>query len=527
MDPIWLLVAFTLGFTVKQIGLPPLVGFLAAGFVLNAMGVESSDTLKKIADYGVLLLLFGIGLKLKIKKLLKPEVWATASIHMAVTTALFSFVIYLLSFISFSLFTDHDYFTSLLVAFALSFSSTVFAVKILEEKGESSSPYGQLAIGILIIQDIFAVIFLSITKGDLPTIWALLVIALLAIPRLIKFVPISKILDKSGHGELLILLGFLIPIGSAAAFDAVNLKPDLGALLLGVLLSGHSKAEELSKSIMGFKDIFLIGFFLTIGLSGVPSTEAVLIAVFLSTVMLFKTGLFFALLTRFKLRARTATLTSFSLTNYSEFGLIVGAAGVTAGWLKNEWLVIFAIALSITFIVSSPLNTNAHSFYSKWHSRLQKFEKSERLPFEQPIVIGSAEIVILGMGHMGAGAYDALHSRYKSAVAGIEYDEDVVERHLKAKRKVIHGDATDTDFWERVCPSNKIQMVVLTMTDHASNMQVLKELNKYNYRGRVTATAAYEDEIEELKEAGADEAFNFYAEAGAGFADHICEIYKK
>ncbi|MCK5665482.1 MAG: cation:proton antiporter, partial [Thiotrichaceae bacterium] len=67
MDPLWLLIAFIFGFAVKQIGLPPLVGFLAAGFALNAMGVENSEALQTIADYGVLLLLFSIGLKLKIK----------------------------------------------------------------------------------------------------------------------------------------------------------------------------------------------------------------------------------------------------------------------------------------------------------------------------------------------------------------------------------------------------------------------------------------------------------------------------
>ena len=128
---------------------------------------------------------------------------------------------------------------------------------------------------------------------------------------------------------------------------------------------------------------------------------------------------------------------------------------------------------------------------------------------------------------MGTGAYDSLESKYKASVVGIEYNEDIVDKHIKSNRCVIHGDGTDTDFWERVCPSNRIKMVVLAMTDHASNMQVLKELKNYNFKGRVTATAVYDDEIDELKKAGADEAFNFYAEAGAGFADHICEIYEK
>ena len=526
LDTLWILIAFILGFVVKQIGLPPLIGFLIAGFVLNAMGVENTDALQQIADYGILLLLFSIGLKLKIKNLLKPEIWATASIHMAVIIFAFSIAIYILSLISFSLFANLDYITSLLIAFALSFSSTVFAVKILEGKGESESPYGRIAIGILVIQDIFAVIFLTISKGEVPSIWALALIALIAIPRLIKFSPVSVIIDRAGHGELLVLLGVLLPFGIAALFGHVGLKPDLGALIIGVLLANHPKAEELSKAMLSFKDLFLVGFFLTIGLSGIPSLEILGVAVLLALVIPIKTGLFFLLLTLFKLRARTSTLTSFSLTNYSEFGLIVGAVGVSAGWLSNEWLVIFAVALSITFILASPLNSSAHVLYSRWNLWLQKFETSERLSYESMLDSGESEIVILGMGQMGTGAYNVLQKEFGTTVLGIDYDEDRIIKHKQAERNVILGDATDSDFWERVNPSHKIKLIVLAMANHTSNLLVLNELNATGFEGKITAIAHHVDEIKILKEYGADEAFNFYAEAGVGFANHICQIYK-
>ena len=261
MDSLWLLIAFALGFAVKQIKLPPLVGFLAAGFVLNIIGVVETPALTTIANFGVILLLFSIGLKLKIKTLLRKEIWATATLHMVITTLVFSISIYALSLISFIMFAELDFQTSLLIAFALSFSSTVFAVKIFEEKGGMESTFGRIAIGVLIIQDLFAVIFLTLTKGEFPTIWSLALFALFLIPGLLKLKPISLILDRSGHGELLVLLGVLIPIGTAQLFDIVNLKPDLGALLIGILLSGHSKAEELSNAMLGFKDLFLVGFF--------------------------------------------------------------------------------------------------------------------------------------------------------------------------------------------------------------------------------------------------------------------------
>jgi predicted Kef-type K+ transport protein len=89
MDPLWIAVAFVLGFVARQVGLPPLIGFLAAGFVLKAFGVEAGEALDDIADLGVYLLLFTIGLKLRVRSLLRPEIWAGTTLHMAVTIGFF------------------------------------------------------------------------------------------------------------------------------------------------------------------------------------------------------------------------------------------------------------------------------------------------------------------------------------------------------------------------------------------------------------------------------------------------------
>lgn len=527
METLWLLVAFILGFISKQIGLPPLVGFLTAGFVLNAMGIESSSTLEKLAEYGILLLLFSIGLKLKIKTLFRPEIWGTATVHMTVTTILFGSGIYLLGLISFSLFTDLDFITSLLIAFALSFSSTVFTVKILEGNREMSAPFGNIAIGILILQDIFAVIFLSFSKGDFPNLWTLALLALALIPKLIKLKPLSALIDKAGHGELLVLLGVLLPIGTAELFELVNLKPDLGAIIIGVLLATHPKAGEISKAMLGFKDIFLIGFFLTIGLAEVPTWESLGIAALLTLALPIKIVFFYLLMTRLKLKARTATKASFSLSTYSEFGLIVGVVGAKAGWLSGEWLVVFALALSLTFILASPLNKFANNIYAKLHYWLVKFETSKRLAYEEKIDFGETEILVLGMGKMGTSAYNALHNNYGVNVLGIDYNEEAIKKHKNYGRKVLLEDATDTVFWERACTNQNVNMAVIAVRDHATNLMIIEELKAFNFTGKITATALYKDEMKELKEAGANKVFNFYTEAGSGFADHIYEICEK
>lgn len=136
MDPVLLAIAFVLGFAARQVSLPPMVGFLLAGFLLKGFGFEASPALAEFADLGIILLLFSIGLKLKIETLLAPEVWAGASIHMAVTVLVFGLFIFTLATAGIHLFADLDLATSPLVAFVLSFSSTVFAVKTLEEKGD-------------------------------------------------------------------------------------------------------------------------------------------------------------------------------------------------------------------------------------------------------------------------------------------------------------------------------------------------------------------------------------------------------
>lgn len=525
MDPLWIIVAFILGFAVKQIGLPPLVGFLAAGFVLNALGVEGGETLDKIAEFGVLLLLFSIGLKLKVKSLIKPEIWATSSLHLLLIVIIFSAGLFSLSFTGLSIFSNLLTSQIFLIAFALSFSSTVFAVKILEENGAMTATHGRIAVGILIMQDIFAVIFLTISSGQYPSPWAFALIALLLLPVLLKKSVLSTILNRSGHGELLVLLGVLIPIGAAYVFKLVGLKPDLGALALGILLAGHPKAEELSKAMLSFKDIFLVGFFLTIGLSGMPSVEDLGVAALLIVALPIKIILFFLLITRFKLRARTATLSSLSLATYSEFGLIVGAAGVANGWLGNEWLIIFAVALSMSFILASPLNMISQTLYERWQNWLQRFETETRLPEDEPLQVGDAEVVVLGMGRIGTSIYDLMNEKYDKSVLGIDYNEETVLRHLSKKRNVIHGDAVDVNFWMRVQPIPQIQLIMLAASDHSTHMQVIDQLKKFGGNPMIAAISRYDDEIDELKQAGVQVVFNLYSEAGAGYAEHVYQIF--
>ncbi|MCU7800766.1 MAG: cation:proton antiporter [gamma proteobacterium symbiont of Lucinoma myriamae] len=511
----WLFVTFFLGLMAYKIGLPPMLGFLGVGFILNAYGYESTHELREIADLGVTLMLFTIGLKLDVKSLLRVQIWGVASSHMLITVIVYTGLFFALSFTGLSSFADIDLLTALLIAFALSFSSTVFAVKVLEGKNEMGALYAQLAIGILIVQDIFAVIFLTASMGKVPSVWAL---GLLALPLVRPL--LYKLMDEVEHGELLVLYSLLLAVGGAALFEIVGMKADLGALIFGILLAKHSKASEVSKTLYNFKDLFLVGFFVNIGLSGEPTIDNVMMAGILSILMLAKVVLFFWLLIKTHLRARTAFLSSLSLANYSEFGLIVGAIGVSNGWMSNEWLITIAIALAMTFVIASPVNAAAHELYARYSRKIRHLQVEKRLKDELPVDISGASILVFGMGRIGTGVYDDLNYHFPDKVKGIDFNTAVFYEHEANKRNVAYADVMDKDFWGKISLKD-VSMVFLNLPDFEKNLFSVTQLKEKGFQGQISSIALYDSEISLLKEAGAAAVYNFYSEAGIGFAEHV------
>ena len=521
MDILWILFAFACGFGIKQLGLPPLIGYLAAGFMLNLYGVSMTPGLEAIADIGVTLMLFTIGLKLNIKDLLKPEIWAGTLANMSLWTILFFGLAMFLGTLSAPYYSDLTWQSAALLAFALSFSSTVCVVKMLEESGEMSTRHGRFAIGILVMQDVIAVIFLVLAEGNIPSIWALLLPGLLLIRPLF-----GKILSMSGHGELLILSGFMFALGSYELFYLVNIKGDLGALLFGVLLSQHPKASELSKSLLSFKDIFLVGFFLSIGLVALPDASMMITAVLLVPLLLIKLGMFYLAFVRLRLRARTASLASLLLTNFSEFGLIVMVVGVDLGLIGKEWLVILALSISISFIITCVYYHRAHHFYTRLKPLLQRFERDK--PLEEDIFVQpeGAEVLVIGTGRIGLGAYQALQAQLGEGVWGMDADHDRITRLREQGLRVFVGDGESADLWEKLNVLQiKLVLIATPATEDCRN--ITEQLHFAGYQGKIAAIARYEDDRDTLMSYGIDKVFDFFVEAGIGFAEDSLQLIDK
>ncbi|WP_191602190.1 cation:proton antiporter family protein [Marinomonas algicola] len=518
MEFIWILCAFLCGLGVKVLNMPPLIGFLAAGFLLNFLGIEASSSLDTLANVGITLMLFCIGLKLHVKDLLKSEIWAGTLSHKALWSIIIASCLLFFTALNLPYFSDLDFKTALIIGFALSFSSTVCVIKLLEEAGEMKTRHGQIALGVLVMQDIVAVIFLVLATGKIPTIWALGLFGLLLVRPILY-----RLLDKVGHGEMLPLAGLFLAFGGYELFYAVGVKGDLGALILGILLASHSKASELNKALMNFKDVFLIGFFLSIGFTALPTLAMLGMSMILSLFLIIKFALFFIIFTRLKLRGRTAFLTALSMSNYSEFGLIVAALSVDSGWLSKEWLVILALSVSISFIVTSILYKNAHELYLRHKETIKHVELADCLDEDHFIQPKDVRILVVGLGRVGRGAFESLRQTLGNQVAGMDADRVRITSMAKEGDNVFFGDGEDADLWEKL-DTREIELVLLALPTIKDSSNITMQLRKAGYSKQIAAIARYQDEREELLAADIDNVFNFYTEAGTGFAEESLQL---
>lgn len=506
LEAVWIGFAYTLGLLVRLVGLPPLVGYLIAGFAISyanlSFGLPTDEgvILKHIAHLGVILLLFTVGLKLNLKNLFKSEILGPGVLHFCLSSAAYTAIC--------SYAFNLDARTSIYLGMALSFSSTVLSAKVLEGKKELQSFHGKVAIGILILQDLIALIIMSASTGKTPSPYALL---LFLLPLLRPF--IFKLLEHTGKDDLLVLFGMLLAVVIGGyGFESVGLSSELGALALGMMMAKNKRAGELSKSLWSIKEFFLIGFFLKIGVGGLPSTEDWIFAALFNLTLIFKGALFFCLLVVFKLRARSSFLSGLSLTAFSEFGLIVASIALP------EWLVPLALCVTLSFIISAPLNSFSHQIYEKIYKSINHLERNTRHLDEQTIYLGDAQVLIMGLGRTGRAAYKQLVQQGNTLVAGMDSDMDKVEYFKEEKNmNVYFGDAEDPLFWEKL-DLGCVMSVLLCISEVDPKIEATKKLRSRGFKGIIATHCMDEGEAEYFKKNGIDRTYLTLSEAGVSLA---------
>ncbi|MEP1151110.1 MAG: cation:proton antiporter family protein [Balneola sp.] len=489
MEILWLALAYILGMVVKQLKLPSLIGYLIAGVVLSAFGVsDETGILHEAGHYGVIFLLFTVGLHLRIKNILRPEVFGAGSIHLVISAGIFMLIAMAFGF---------TVIEALIIGTLLGFSSTVLAAKTLEARGELGAFHARVSIGILILQDLVAITVLGLTGGGAPSIWSF---GLLALPLLRPL--LIKLLNSSGHEDLQLLFGLILAIGGATLFDVLGLSAELGALVAGALLSGTQQSDELSEKLWGLKEAFLVGFFLEVGLAGLPNMEELIFAGALFAVLPIKAVLFFFLLVLFKLRSRNSFMVTVTLSSFSEFTLIAGMVAASAGFIPESMIIVFALLTAVSYTVNAPLSSQANKLWKRFEHSLIPLERDVKHPGQQVVNLGGAEYLIVGMGQAGSSAYDYLKER-EFRVTGMDVDPAKLESNLKKKRRAVYGDAQDAELWENINLEG-VKSIMLAMPNAETKISATKMLRENNYKSDIYALTMRDEEHQALKEAGAN-----------------------
>ena len=510
MELIWVGSAYLVGLIVSRLSFPPLVGYLIAGYGLHAAGIQAVGMLAHLADIGIQLLLFSVGLKLKLGSLIRREVLAVGGTHLLLVTAISTWVFLLL---------EKHITGGLVLGVSLAFSSTVLAIKVLEDSGELTSFHGRDVLSILIFQDLVAIGLLAFTDGRQPTPWAF---TLLLIPLLR---PIAhRFLIVSRTAELQLLLGVTFALAGGVLAEHVGVSADIGALLTGVMLGSHPKTEELTEKIWSLKEVFLVAFFLQIGLTDLPNQEQAIHAASLLLLLPLQGGLFFIFFLLAGLRARTAFVSSLALMTYSEFALITTNAIVKAGMLPDEWKSIISLAVAGSLAIAAPLNRFSRPLFLWLEPLLIRFERHSGVPHPDriPESIGVAEWLVIGMGRTGLSAYTTLHAQEKRVV-GFDSDPTVLENLLADGRRVVYGDAEDPELWTGL-PLERVRGIILTLPEFEIRATAIRQLKNLGYQGQIGTLCYYQEEQQELKNLGAHFVIHPLVEAGNQIAKQMLQI---
>ncbi len=489
MDIVWIGLAFLLGLLLNRYHIPPLVGYLLAGIGLSFTAYEPGNLLHEIAHLGVIFLLFTVGLHISLKGILQKEVLGVGLIHLAVSTAIF---------VPVSLYFGLSTEAAIIVAVTLGFSSTVLAAKGLETRNELSSYYGRLSIGILIIQDLVAIGIIAYAGGGIPSPWATVLLGLPLIRPLL-----SRLLELVERDELLLLMALSLAIGGSSLFEWFNLSGELGALVMGMLFVNDDKSDQLEKKIWGIKEAFLVGFFLEIGLGGFPDRSGFYLVGVLLLILPFKAILFYGLFIAFKLRARTGFLSTVTLTAYSEFTLIAGAVAASAGIIPSEVIVILGLLTAISYVINSIMVRYEDTIWKKMNALLRRFERDVKHPDHQPVSVGAAEYLVIGLGMTGQAALHHFKTNDKAAV-GIDINPDRVKNTMDNGYRAIYADAQDAFFWEEL-DMQKVQTILLAMSGEIYTKEfIIHQLRKKNFRGTIRVLTNNDREDELIRNAGGD-----------------------
>ncbi len=521
--------ALLLGLVAHRLKLPPIVGYLVAGMVVGPHTpgfVANGELASELAEVGVVLLLFGVGLEFHVEQLLAVRrVAVPAAVgQLLAVTGLGALVAHALGF---------GWTAGAVFGLALSITSTVVALRSLSDRGELHTPTGHLAVGWLVVEDLLTVLVLVLLPGlvrpgsgivlttlvSVAKLGALVAFTFLgggrAIPWLLNRVVATRSRELFTLAVLAVALG--VGLGAAELFGA---SIALGAFLAGIVVGRSEFASRAASEALPMRDAFAVLFFVSVGMLFEPSFlvhEPLLVAAALALVVLAKPLTCLLLLLLLGRPAKSALAVAATRGQIGEFSFILAALGAELGVLPAR----AGSALIAASILSITLNPLLLRFAPRARNIVPERERLEAKATTSRRRPHRHRVLVVGFGPVGRTVSRLLEeSGIEPSV--VEMNLDTVRTLRAAGKNAVYGDASRLDALTEAGAAEAVGVILSAPVEGGADAVVLRarELNPKLF---VVARATYLTEVAALKRAGADIVFSGEGEIALAMAEFTLE----
>lgn len=489
---------------------PLIIGYILTGLIAGPLVfniIQSRASLEVFSELGIALLLFLVGLQLS--PLVIKEIGRTAlltGLGQIIFTSFFGFLLARLF--------DLPLVTSLYLAVALTFSSTIIILKLLSDKRHLERLYGKISIGFLLVQDIVAVLILIIVSSfvngqaaaiEVFTETALkgaFLIALLVLVGMAVLPKLSRFFARSQ--ELLFLFSIAWGLGLAGLFGALGFSIEIGALVAGVALSTSTYSVAVAARLKPLRDFFIIIFFILLGAQLVVSSLGALLvpAIIFSLFILIGNPLIVMIIMGLLgYSKRVGFMAGLTVAQISEFSLILVLLGVRLGHLTQEILSLVTVVGLVTIAGSTYFILYADRIYQRLAPYLTIFERDDRRRDEAQSVAQQYQVILFGLNRIG---YDFLKifRKLRKKFLVVDFNPEVGERLARQGIDYRYGDADDSEFLSTL-PLSPVQLVVSTIPEFETNIVLITKIRQRNKKAVIIVLNHDIEEALQLYQRGA------------------------
>lgn len=512
-----LVTAIAGGMLARWLHLPVILGYLAGGITIGPFGfgwVHDSNTIDTLANIGVVLLLFAVGLEFSLKELLKiGKIAILGGIAQIVLTAAAGFGL--------GRAVGLDITGSVFFGFIVALSSTMVVLKLLIDRGELDTAHGRIMLGILLVQDLSVVpmmVAMPAVAGELGGIWASLgitiakavgfIVVMLALGYWVLPWFLNRLAGQRSR-ELFFLAVVVICLAAASGTYYFGLSAAFGAFTAGLLLGQSGFARQAFADILPLRDTFAAFFFVSLGM--LASREYVFshvgtIAIIVVAVILIKFIVCSAITRLFGYGHKTVLMVGTGLINIGEFSFIIAAVGFGENIFSNE-LYNLVVASAIITMLITPFAMSLSSFFYRWFSQKPWFARQLTSRIDPDFRVRALELsrhaVICGYGDVGKRVAGVLEQQ-KFAYLVIELDPTIISQLRNQGIPCIYGDASNPEILQHAS-LDKARVLICTIPDYAAEELTARNALKINPKLDIVARVHRDSDAELLKGVGVTE----------------------